>query len=386
MWSPEALLPTGEFGSLLGYITMAVASIVKHVPIYGHIIRLIGSQDASGAKLVTALTRDRQNIVLSPGGIAEMYTVNEKTTGADVVPVYCFGNSETFKLVKASAVLQPLARFLRVALLLFYGRFGLPIPFEVPLLYVIGRALRLPKVEDPTNEWDRQKMAMEISSISVARTSAGSAAVLNLFPHRNRRINHSSVESLGNCNYKQLALVFQLLTCHAIGGSPRLPKVYYGLSRAKLREALTNSGDSVVLVPGGIAEMYAINPSKECLHLNERKGLLKLALETGAEIVPIYCFGNTQTFKLAKGCRTLQPFARLFRIALLLFYGRFGLPVSFEVPLLYVIGKALRFPQIQQPSSQDIEAAQKQYLAAVQRIFNTYKGLYGWQYKSLEIV
>nr|CEL64859.1 TPA: LOC100127341 protein, related [Neospora caninum Liverpool] len=106
---------------------MAVASIVKHVPIYGHIIRLIGSQDASGAKLVTALTRDRQNIVLSPGGIAEMYTVNEKTenlllkdrqgllrialqTGADVVPVYCFGNSETFKLVKASAVLQPLAR------------------------------------------------------------------------------------------------------------------------------------------------------------------------------------------------------------------------------------------------------------------------------------
>nr|CEL64860.1 TPA: LOC100127341 protein, related [Neospora caninum Liverpool] len=79
---------------------------------------------------------------------------------------------------------------------------------------------------------------------------------------------------------------------------------------AKLREALTNSGDSVVLVPGGIAEMYAINPSKECLHLNERKGLLKLALETGAEIVPIYCFGNTQTFKLAKGCRTLQPFAR----------------------------------------------------------------------------
>ncbi|KEP61021.1 UNVERIFIED_CONTAM: diacylglycerol acyltransferase [Hammondia hammondi] len=165
----QALLPTGEFGSLLGHITMAVASIVKYVPVYGHIIRLIGSQDVSAAKLMTTLTRDRQSVVISPGGIAEMYTVDEKTenlllkdrqgllrlalqTGSDVVPVYCFGNSETFKLVKASTKLQPLARFFRVALLLFFGRFGLPIPFEVPLLYVIGRGLRLPKVEDPTQE------------------------------------------------------------------------------------------------------------------------------------------------------------------------------------------------------------------------------------------
>nr|CEL72130.1 TPA: Diacylglycerol acyltransferase [Toxoplasma gondii VEG] len=106
---------------------MAVASIVKYVPVYGHIIRLIGSQDVSWAELTTTLTRDGQSVVISPGGIAEMYTVDEKTenlilkdrqgllrlalqTGSDVVPVYCFGNSETFKLVKASTKLQPLAR------------------------------------------------------------------------------------------------------------------------------------------------------------------------------------------------------------------------------------------------------------------------------------
>nr|CEL72131.1 TPA: hypothetical protein BN1205_055665 [Toxoplasma gondii VEG] len=83
---------------------------------------------------------------------------------------------------------------------------------------------------------------------------------------------------------------------------------------AKLREALTINGDSVVIVPGGIAEMYAINPSTERLHLNERTGLLKLALETGADIVPIYCFGNTDTFKLTKGCRSLQPIARTLKL------------------------------------------------------------------------
>ncbi|PHJ23632.1 mono- or diacylglycerol acyltransferase [Cystoisospora suis] len=43
-------------------------------------------------------------------------------------------------------------RFFRMALLLFYGRFGLPIPFEVPILYVIGRALRLPKIAEPSKQ------------------------------------------------------------------------------------------------------------------------------------------------------------------------------------------------------------------------------------------
>ncbi|PFH31149.1 mono- or diacylglycerol acyltransferase [Besnoitia besnoiti] len=157
-------------------------------------------------------------------------------------------------------------------------------------------------------------------------------------------------------------------------------------TRSKLRKALADHGESVVIVPGGIAEMYSISPNKECLHLIERKGLLKLALETGAEIVPIYCFGNTETFRLARGSSMLQPLGRLFRAALLVFYGRFGLPISFEVPLLYVFGKALRLPKIRHPSSQDIDAAQKQFLAEVHRIFHTYKGLYGWQHKTLEIV
>ncbi|PFH31147.1 diacylglycerol acyltransferase [Besnoitia besnoiti] len=165
----QAVLPTGEFGSLLGYFTIAVASIVKYVPVYGHFSRLVGSEDASGTKLKEVLSRRRQSILISPGGIAEMYTVDEKTeklhlkdrqgllrlalqTGADVVPVYCFGNSETFRLLKGSERFQTLARFFRMAILLFYGRFGLPIPFEVPLLYVIGRAMRLPKIENPTSE------------------------------------------------------------------------------------------------------------------------------------------------------------------------------------------------------------------------------------------
>lgn len=50
--------------------------------------------------------------------------------------------------------------------------------------------------------------------------------------------------------------------------------------------------------------------------------------------------------------KVLAHLLRLFRCALLLFYGRFGLPLSFEVPLLYVIGKRLKLPRIGNPTQQ----------------------------------
>ncbi|PHJ23631.1 diacylglycerol acyltransferase [Cystoisospora suis] len=131
----QAVLPTGEFGTLLGHFRIAVASVLKFVPVYGHMTRLVGSRDATGAscsaapsaQLKKTLETDRESIVLSPGGIGEMYAVDGREeklllkdrqgmlrlalqTGADVVPIYCFGNSQTFKLVKGSTALQPLAR------------------------------------------------------------------------------------------------------------------------------------------------------------------------------------------------------------------------------------------------------------------------------------
>lgn len=42
-----------------------------------------------------------------------------------------FGNSETFKRAPLPAVLENVSRFLKASLVLFWGRWGLPIPFKV---------------------------------------------------------------------------------------------------------------------------------------------------------------------------------------------------------------------------------------------------------------
>lgn len=49
---------------------------------------------------------------------------------------------------------------------------------------------------------------------------------------------------------------------------------------------------------------------QERLYLKERKGLVRLAIQTGAHIVPVYAFGSSQVFRLFWGMRFLQPLAR----------------------------------------------------------------------------
>ncbi|CDI86320.1 hypothetical protein, conserved [Eimeria praecox] len=203
-------------------------------------------------------------------------------------------------------------------------------------------------------------------------------------------------------------------------------------------------GSSLLVSPGGIAEIYETNSSQERLHLQDRLGVVRLAMQTGARLVPVYCFGNSQAYRLPWGVRFLQPFARLMRIAFVSFYGRYGLPVAYRVPMLYAIGRPLQVPQVDKPTdavcraipfprfsliiccirviivasisgtvaitivisavmlvvrcrhtpsllflflvSQEVSAAHKLFVAEVRRIFDTYKGVYGWANKKLEIL
>jgi hypothetical protein len=58
------------------------------------------------------------------------------------------------------------------------------------------------------------------------------------------------------------------------------------------------SKGSACLYIGGIAELYLASPTEERLYLKKRKGFIKLALRAGAEIIPIYYFGNSIAFKV----------------------------------------------------------------------------------------
>jgi hypothetical protein len=59
------------------------------------------------------------------------------------------------------------------------------------------------------------------------------------------------------------------------------------------REAL-EKGESLGISTGGVAEVFETDEDDECIVLKEQIGLTKLAIRTGADLVPCYLFGNTK--------------------------------------------------------------------------------------------
>ena len=62
-----------------------------------------------------------------------------------IIPVYCFGSSMLLKRLKLPYFVEKLSLMLRMSLVLFFGKWGLPIPFRQRLLYVMGRPIYPPQ-------------------------------------------------------------------------------------------------------------------------------------------------------------------------------------------------------------------------------------------------
>jgi hypothetical protein len=76
-----------------------------------------------------------------------------------------------------------------------------------------------------------------------------------------------------------------------------------------------------------------------------RKGFIKLALESGADVVPVYLFGNTAVLQVFKH-PVLVQLSRALGASLTLFWGRWGLPLPMPDRLVYVRGPPLGLPKV----------------------------------------
>lgn len=144
---------------------------------------------------------------------------------------------------------------------------------------------------------------------------------------------------------------------------------------------------------GGVAEIFETNNEDEVILLEERRGLIKLAIQTGADLQPCYIFGNTKILKcwhgqgIPGGTEFLSTLSRKLGFGLILIFGRFGLPVPIRIPCLGVTGKAIPTHHIQceDPPDKQVKEIQDLLIQKERELFNKYKHLYGWDDKHLVI-
>lgn len=151
----------------------------------------------------------------------------------------------------------------------------------------------------------------------------------------------------------------------------------------------SGTGNAVVIVVGGAAESLNCTPGKNCVILKERKGFVKLALQHGADLVPIYSFGENEIYKQVvfeedSLWRSVQKkMQKALGFAPCVFFGTgvfsedtWGL-VPFARPINTVIGEPITVPKTENPSRDDVDFYHQLYMTSLMTLFNQYKLKFG---------
>lgn len=180
-------------------------------------------------------------------------------------------------------------------------------------------------------------------------------------------------------------------------------------------ERAMREGNSLYILVGGEAEALLSKPGCDDALVSgrRRRGFVRLALESGAELVPMYTFHNTSTYctsSVLSGFRSWL--SRRFQVCLPVFWGRWFLPLPFNVQLTVAFGAPIPLPEAYRPVSgaaatsasagcdtasskpaagdvgdagkrrtatdADIDAYQAAYVSALQALFEKHKAAAGY--------
>mmetsp|Transcript_4929 Transcript_4929/g.18487 ORF Transcript_4929/g.18487 Transcript_4929/m.18487 type:complete len:365 (-) Transcript_4929:65-1159(-) len=165
---------------------------------------------------------------------------------------------------------------------------------------------------------------------------------------------------------------------------------YIDASSAAIKRSL-NKQENVCIILDGIAGMFQKNNDEELGWVQERKGIVKIALTTGTPLVPVFGFGHSQLWRIL-----VDPFGWLEKISLKLgvsvtpFCGRpfgllpFGPP--YREPVLLAFGEPIEVPKVEEPCKEQINEYHQKLLDGFQKAFETHKVAYGWPHKTLRLV
>jgi 2-acylglycerol O-acyltransferase 2 len=156
-------------------------------------------------------------------------------------------------------------------------------------------------------------------------------------------------------------------------------------SKSTAVKAIRQLRASLFVYPGGELEQIETVYQQHIAMLSMRKGFIKLAIEEGAEVVPVYAFGETDLYYHSRFLREFRKYlTRRFHVAVPLLRGQFGL-MPFRVPVTMVFGAPIKLVHSSTPTQAEIDHGHKLYCAALLKLFDDYKEKCGYPNATLEI-
>ncbi|GMF56785.1 unnamed protein product [Phytophthora fragariaefolia] len=138
------------------------------------------------------------------------------------------------------------------------------------------------------------------------------------------------------------------------------------------------TGQNVGLIPGGFEEATLYRRGKHRVYIKKRVGFIKMALQYGYKVHPVYTFGEEYAYHAFPSLLQLRLKLNEYKLPGVVFFGRLNccyLPRP-DVDLITVVGKPLMLPHIENPTREDVKKYHDQYIEALQSLFDRYKSVY----------
>ncbi|XP_070494534.1 2-acylglycerol O-acyltransferase 1-like isoform X2 [Chironomus tepperi] len=184
--------------------------------------------------------------------------------------------------------------------------------------------------------------------------------------------------------FRELALSWGLM-------SPKYTAIKRALSQSTNKLALCNqdgyTSNVVSIVVGGAQEALYSRPGVYQIHIQNRKGFIKAAIETGASLVPVFSFGEVDVYdspKIEPGSM-LRKFQEKYKawtgVAPAIFIGRGFFQYSFGLiprrnPIHTVVGSPISVEKNESPTNEQIAALHTQFVHEIENLFETHKHKY----------
>lgn len=152
-------------------------------------------------------------------------------------------------------------------------------------------------------------------------------------------------------------------------------------------------GRAITITVGGSREYAIAKPDTMGIVIRIRKGFIRVAVETGADLVPVVAFGENELFSpvdvnsslLKKGIAKIWDGFVGHPVSFST--GRFGMFIPYRKPVRVVVGEAI--PVVQQRFEQDekyIDTLQEKYIDGLRGLYEDWKGVFGDSAIKFEIV
>ena len=138
---------------------------------------------------------------------------------------------------------------------------------------------------------------------------------------------------------------------------------------------------------------HSFKDQREAYLIRRRKGLCRIALETGSPLVPFVMFGNTKCVApVADPFGVMEFLSRRLGVSLIWASGRCGLPVPHRTPVTIVIGRPLAIPTTRPaadgsvPTEEQVSTMHAQLVSEMTRMYERWQDVAGYGGVQLEVM